>query len=135
MTLAGGLRLIVSQRLVPNTDRTRFVVATELLPGSVSLWSLIRDNKTFQIPSLQQRGKGIGIIRIDDSLYDLVKAGKTTLEIAKEYAENPEELELAVLGKKPQIGLPLQQKSLGEVSKDTMQGFLGKAGNLFRKGG
>ncbi len=139
MTLAGGLRLIVSQRLIPNADRTGLVACAELLPGSIGLWSLIRDNKTFQIPSLQQRGKGIGIIRIDDSLVDLVKAGRTTLEIAKEWAENPEELELTVLGKRPQIAPPMQPPkpaaSPGEGAKEGMAGILGKAGNLFRKGG
>jgi twitching motility protein PilT len=128
MTLAGGLRLIVSQRLIPNADRSGLVACAELLPGSIGLWSLIRDNKTFQIPSLQQRGKGIGIIRIDDSLVDLVKAGRTTLEIAKEWAESPEELELSVLGKRPQAAPPAQQKAAGD-------GIFGKAGNLFRKGG
>jgi pilus retraction protein PilT len=132
MTLAGGLRLIVSQRLIPNADKTRFVACAELLPGSISLWSLIRDNKTFQIPSLQQRGKGIGIIRIDDSLVDLVKAGKTTLEIAKEWAESPEELEIAVQGKRAPAALP---KSAGAEAKDTMAGLMNKAGSLFRKGG
>ena len=76
MTLAGGLHLIVSQRLVSATDGKSVVAAVELLPGSVALWSLIRDNKTFQIPSLQQRGKGFGIVRLDDSLYELVKAGR-----------------------------------------------------------
>ena len=137
MTLAGGLRLIVSQRLVPNSDRSGLIAAAELLPGSIGLWSLIRDNKTFQIPSLQQRGKGIGIIRFDDSLYEAVKAGRTTLEIAKEYAESADELELSVLGKRPQMAPPLQaaQKPMGEGAKDTMAGILGKAGNLFRKGG
>jgi twitching motility protein PilT len=135
MTLAGGLRLIVSQRLIPNADRSDFVVAAELLPGSVSLWSLIRDDKTFQIPSLQQRGKGIGIIRIDDSLCDLVKSGKTTLEIAKEWAENPQELELNALGKRPQMAPPMQPRPAGEGAKEAMTGLLGKAGNLFRKGG
>src|SRR5262249_37986335 len=65
MTLAGGLRLIVSQRLVPNAERTGLVAAAEILPGSISLWSLIRDNKTYQIPSLQQRGKALGIVRLD----------------------------------------------------------------------
>ena len=50
MTLAGGLHLIVGQRLVPAADGKGMVAAAELLPGSVALWSLIRDNKTFQIP-------------------------------------------------------------------------------------
>jgi twitching motility protein PilT len=137
MTLAGGLRLIVSQRLIPNATRSGLVAAAELLPGSIGLWSLIRDNKTYQILSLQQRGKGLGIIRFDDSLVDLVKSGRTTLAIAKEYAESPEELELTVLGKRPQMAPPLaaQQKPAGEAAKDAVSGILGKAGNLFRKGG
>ncbi len=134
MTLAGGLRLIVSQRLVPNADRTGLIAAAELLPGSIGLWSLIRDNKTFQIPSLQQRGKGIGIIRFDDSLVDAVKAGRTSLEIAKQYAENAEELELSVLGKRPVMAAPPGAKPVGEGAKDAVAGIFGKAGNLFRKG-
>ncbi len=81
MTLAGGLRLIVSQRLVPAIDGG-LAVAAELLPGNVPLWSLIRDGKTFQIPSLQQRGKGLGIIRLDDSLGELVKQKRITREVA-----------------------------------------------------
>jgi twitching motility protein PilT len=87
MTLAVGLRLIVSQRLVPTPDK-KVVVAAELLPGSIALGTLIRDNKTFQIPSLQQRGKALGIIRLEDSLVDLVKAGKISVESAR--AESPE---------------------------------------------
>ncbi|HEX7666408.1 MAG TPA: PilT/PilU family type 4a pilus ATPase, partial [Polyangiaceae bacterium] len=87
MTLAVGLRLIVSQRLVPTTDG-KLAVAAELLPGSIALGTLIRDNKTFQIPSLQQRGKAMGIIRLEDSLVDLVKGGRITVDTAR--AESPE---------------------------------------------
>jgi twitching motility protein PilT len=87
MTLAGGLRLIVSQRLVP-TVKGGLAAATELLPGSIALWNLIRDAKTFQIPSLQQRGKALGIIRLDDSLAALVSTGVCTLAAAKAFAES-----------------------------------------------
>jgi twitching motility protein PilT len=135
LTLAGGLRLIVSQRLLPNADRTGQVAAAELLPGSISLWSLIRDNKTYQIPSLQQRGKGLGIIRFDDSLVELVKTGRTTLEIAKEWAENPDELENTVRAlRRPQAPAAAPPKAAGEMAMDTLGGLFGKAGNLFRKG-
>lgn len=96
MTLAGGLRLIVSQRLLPMPDGSRMVAAAELLPGNIALWSLIRDNKTFQIPSLQQRGKAFGIIRLDDSLAELVRAGKTTRDAALSMAESPDELAAAL---------------------------------------
>jgi twitching motility protein PilT len=93
MTLAGGLRLIISQRLLPTSDRTQLCAAAEVLPGSTPLWSLIRENRTFQIASLQQRGKSLGIVRLDDSLAELVKANRTTFEIAREYSESPEQLE------------------------------------------
>jgi twitching motility protein PilT len=146
LTLAGGLRLIVSQRLIPNADRTGLVAAAEILPGSVSLWSLIRDNKTYQIPSLQQRGKGIGIVRFDDSLVDLVKAGRTSLEVAKQWAESAEEVEMTALGRRPAVPAQFGQQqppqqpgqqnqmSTGEVARQAFGGLLDKAGNLFRKG-
>jgi len=131
MTLAGGLHLIVSQRLVPAADGKGMVAAVELLPGSIALWSLIRDNKTFQIPSLQQRGKGFGIMRLDESLFDLVKAGRITREAALSVAELPEELEAVFSGKRPPPGAIAVQAPKPE----TPGGLLGKAGQLFGKRG
>jgi twitching motility protein PilT len=134
MTLAGGLHLVVSQRLVPRADGSGVVAAVELLPGSIALWSLIRDAKTFQIPSLQQRGKGFGIIRLDESLYDLFKAGTITKDAALAVAEYPDELEAVITGKRPAPGAqpapPPKPEGAG--------GLLGKAGQLFgggKKGG
>ncbi|PTL82942.1 type IV pilus twitching motility protein PilT [Vitiosangium sp. GDMCC 1.1324] len=127
VTLASSLRLIVSQRLLPSADGQRLVAAAELLPGSVALGNLIRDNKTYQIPSLQQRGKSLGIVRFDDSLADLVRSGKTTLEIAKGYAESPDELEAVVTGKRP--GAPPEPPAPGEGGKQ----LLSKMGNLLNR--
>jgi len=93
LTLAGGLRLIVSQRLVPGKDGSSMHAAFEVLPGSMPLSALIRDNKTFQIPSLQQRGKALGIVRLDESLARLVVEDKITLEAAKAVAESTTELD------------------------------------------
>ncbi len=89
MTLAGGLRMVVGQKLLPATGGG-MVAAAEVLPGSIPLWSLIRDNRTFQIPSLQQRGKALGIIRLDDSLQELVRTKRTTIENARAVAESPD---------------------------------------------
>jgi twitching motility protein PilT len=107
------------------------VAAVELLPGSIALWSLIRDNKTFQIPSLQQRGKGFGILRLDESLYDHVKAGRITKEAALSVAELPEELEAVFSGKRPPPGAIAAQPQKPEAAG----GLLGKAGQLFGKRG
>jgi twitching motility protein PilT len=135
MTLAGGLRLIISQRLVPSADRKRLCAAAEVLPGSTPLWSLIRENRTFQIASLQQRGKSLGIVRLDDSLAELVKSGDTTLEIAREFAESPEQLEV-LLKVRPAVPQP-ENTNDGDMANLQKRGMeLGKqvfsrAGKLF----
>ncbi|MDC0713020.1 PilT/PilU family type 4a pilus ATPase [Stigmatella sp. ncwal1] len=126
LTLASSLRLIVSQRLLPSTDGKGLVAAAEVLPGSVALGNLIRDNKTFQIPSLQQRGKSLGIIRFDDSLAELVKAGKTTLEIARGFAESPDELEAVVTGKRPGAPQPEAPAQDGQKLMNKVGSLLGR---------
>jgi len=124
MSLSSGLRMIVSQRLVPTADRKNVVVAAEVLPGSVSLGNLIRDEKTYQIPSLQQRGKSMGIIRLDDSLAELVHQGKTTLEIAREFSESPDEL--APMVKALSNPAPVAAEPAGAKKPD----LLGKMGSF-----
>jgi twitching motility protein PilT len=129
MTLAGGLHLIVSQKLIPTADGQGMAAAVELLPGSIALWSLIRDAKTYQIPSLQQRGKGFGILRLDESLADLVRAGRITLAAALLVAEAPDELEATLGGKRAPPVTPDAAK------KPEAGGLLGKAGQIFGKRG
>jgi twitching motility protein PilT len=137
MTLAGGLRLIISQRLVPSTDRKQLVAACEVLPGSTPLWALIRENRTYQIASLQQRGRSIGIIRMDDSLAELVKTGKTSMEIAREYADSQELLNTMVQGRPQAVRAdapPENQndpESLQKRGVELGKQVLSRAGKLF----
>ncbi|HXX68916.1 MAG TPA: PilT/PilU family type 4a pilus ATPase [Polyangiaceae bacterium] len=129
MTLAGGLHLIVGQRLLPSLGGGGMVAAAELLPGSIALWSLIRDAKTFQIPSLQQRGKGFGIIRLDESLAELVRGERVTRDVAISYAENPAELEETLDGRRA-AAPPIEPPKKADPGS-----LLGKAGQLFGKRG
>ena len=92
-TLAGALKIIVSQRLVPTADGTRQVAAAELITGSFPLWNLIRDDKLFQLPSLLQRGRAFGMIRIEDSLRALIDAGTITMEAALRVTSDPKALQ------------------------------------------
>ncbi|WP_053335462.1 type IV pilus twitching motility protein PilT [Plesiocystis pacifica] len=88
-TLAGALKIVVSQRLVPAADGTRMVAAAELITGNIPLWSLIRENKLYQLPSLLQRGRNYGMIRVEDSLNELLAQGVITEAMAKHYADDP----------------------------------------------
>ena len=91
-TLAGALKFVVSQRLVPRKDGHGRAVAVELLTGGMALWTLIRDDKLYQLPSLLQRGRGFGMIRIEDSLNELLAAGTISMETAQLYADDPRAL-------------------------------------------
>jgi twitching motility protein PilT len=86
-SLSTSLKMITGQRLVPSSDRTRLHVAMELLPWSVILHGVIRDGRTHQIRALQDRGRSIGVLRLEDSLADLVRSEKVTLEAAKQIAD------------------------------------------------
>ena len=91
-TLAGVLKFVVSQRLIPRKDGDGRVVAVELLTGGMALWTLIRDDKLFQLPSLLQRGRAFGMIRIEDSLNELLASGEISMEVAKQFADDPRAL-------------------------------------------
>ncbi len=96
-SLAGALRAIVAQRLVPTKDG-KITPAIELLTGVLPLAVLIRDNKLFQLPNLMQRGRSLGMIRLDESLIDLVRRGKITDETAMSYADSKKEMTNALRG-------------------------------------
>lgn len=87
-SLGAALKAIIAQRLLPNAQGTGVVAAVELLVGTLALANMIRDNKLFQLPNLMQRGKAFGMIRLDDSLSELVRAGKLAEDVALRYADN-----------------------------------------------
>jgi twitching motility protein PilT len=94
-SIAGALRAIVAQRLLP-AHGGKIAAAVELVTGVLPLAVLIRDDKLYQLPNLMQRGKAFGMIRFDDSLLELVRAGKITEETALTHASNRTELQAAL---------------------------------------
>lgn len=94
-SIAGALRAIVAQRLLPGAAGKGIHAAVEVLTGVLALSAMIREDKLFQLPNLMQRGKAFGMIRFDDSLLELVKANKVTLDTALAAAENKKELAAA----------------------------------------
>ena len=73
-TLADGLRAVVAQTLFKKSDRTGRVAALEIMIANPAVRNLIREGKTFQIPSMIQTGKKYGMQSLDDAiLYHLEK--------------------------------------------------------------
>ncbi len=86
MTLADGLRAVITQMLVPKADGTGLVLATEVMIGTLPLSNLIRHEKLHQIPSVMQTGRAVGMQSMDESLLQLAKDGKITMEVARDRA-------------------------------------------------
>jgi twitching motility protein PilT len=72
-TLADGLRAVVAQSLFKRTDRRGRIVALEIMIATPAIRNLIREGKTFQIPSTLQTGKKYGMQSLDDAIMELLK--------------------------------------------------------------
>ena len=71
--LSESLRGVVSQTLCKRRGGGR-VAALEILVVTSPVANLIREGKTFQIPSTMQTGKSFGMQMLNDALLDLVKS-------------------------------------------------------------
>lgn len=69
--LAESLQAVISQVLLPRIDRPGRVAAFELMIATPSVKALIRENKTYRIPSELQTGAKFGMFTLDSHLIDL----------------------------------------------------------------
>ena len=74
-TLADGLRAVVSQVLFKRIDIKSRCVALEICIATPAVRNLIRESKTYQIPSMMQTGKKYGMQLLDDGIMDLYRRG------------------------------------------------------------
>ena len=87
--LGESFRAVITQRLIPAADEKTMVLAAEILIGTVPMSKLIRDGKTFQIPSMMQTGKSVGMQIMDECILSLLQEGKITAQSAQKYANDP----------------------------------------------
>ncbi len=90
--LAGSLAGIFSQRLVPRISGG-LVPAYELLINNNAVANLIRERRTHEIPMVIETGMELGMIDMNRSLAELVRAGEITAENAYLHSFNPRSLE------------------------------------------
>ena len=86
--LADVLEAAIAKALLPKIGGGR-VAAYEILVATPAVRSLIRQNKSFQIPSAMQTGKRQGMQLLDDALVDLVRKKQVTLDNALAVANDP----------------------------------------------
>ena len=70
-TLADGIRAVIAQVLFRRVDKPGRCAALEILIATPAVRNLIRESKTFQIPSMIQTGKKYGMQLLDEHLLSL----------------------------------------------------------------
>jgi len=76
--LAETLKGVITQQLLIRTDGQGRVIAVEILVGTTALANMIREGKTYQIPSLIQTGRREGMQTMDQSILELLRSKQIT---------------------------------------------------------
>lgn len=76
--LAEALRGVVAQQLLSSLDDPVRVVAAEVLVGTTAVANLIREGKTYQLPSVIQTGRREGMQTMDQAILELLRARRIT---------------------------------------------------------
>ena len=90
--LASSLLGIFSQRLIPRITGG-LIPAYELLLNNNAVANLIREKRTYEIDVVIETGMESGMIDLNHSLIELVRAGEISIENAYQYSLNPKGLE------------------------------------------
>lgn len=98
-TLSESLKAVVAQNLFKRVDKKGRCAALEILIVTPAVANLIRESKTFQIPSAIQTGKKFGMQSLDDAILDLLQQGKIGADDA--YAKSIEKQRFLQFLKEP----------------------------------
>ena len=100
LVLSSTLRAIISQRLVPRSDKPGRVPAVEILIGTAAVREcIVNPEKTSGIRDLIAEGAvQYGMQTIDQSLFYFYQRGMISLETALANASNPDDFKLRVAG-------------------------------------
>ena len=80
--ISESLRGIVAQQLLKTIDGSGRAAALEIMTGTPAVRNLIREGKSYQLNSVIQTATKEGMQTLDQSLRDLLKAGRITMEEA-----------------------------------------------------
>ena len=91
--LSESLRGVICQQLLKTADGKGRVAALEIMVGTPAIGNLIREAKTFQIPSIMQTARKDGMQLMDQHLLDLVKTKTVSPEEAYRFCTDKKQFE------------------------------------------
>src|SRR5688572_24135884 len=87
--LSTVLQAVISQLLLPRSDKPGRVAAYEIMINTPSIAALIRDNKTYRINSDIQTGAKFGMVTLDGFLMEKYQAGMISREEVINKSQDP----------------------------------------------
>lgn len=133
--LSESLRGVIAQSLLPKADGSGRVAAIEVMFNTKAVANLIREGKTFQIPSAMQTGRNQGMITYETCIENLISRGLISRQVgleflgrgaeAKEAASTPNPGMPGVGGMHGNPGIPQPPQPPGSA--------LGNLANKFKK--
>jgi twitching motility protein PilT len=98
-TLSDGLRAVIAQVLFKRIDKKGRCAALEILIATPAVRNLIREAKTYQIPSMIQTGKKYGMQLLDDAI--MVMCTKRMISPEEAYSKANDKAKFRPLLKTP----------------------------------
>jgi len=92
LQLANALQGIISQDLLPAADRSRRVLAYELLIANGAARNQIRENQLHHLENTMQTGRKEGMLLMDNCLYDLYCKCQISYDTAVSRARHPDRI-------------------------------------------
>jgi twitching motility protein PilT len=92
LQLANALQGIISQDLLPAADRSRRVLAYELLVASGAVRNLVRENQLHHLENILQTSRKEGMVLMDNCLYDLYCKCQISYDTAVSRARHPDRI-------------------------------------------
>jgi len=93
MQLSATLLGVIAQRLVPTVDKTKRVLATEILLATEAARNLIRDSKMHQLHNVIETSRALGMRTMEESLAQLYRSGLITYNQAVIHANDVQSLD------------------------------------------
>ena len=92
LQLSNALQGIIAQELLPSVDRSRRVLAYELMIVNGAVRNLIRENNLHLLENCLQTGGKDGMVLMDACLYDLYSRCRISYDTALSRARNPDRI-------------------------------------------
>lgn len=87
--LSESIEAVIAQKLLPLKTGDGRIPALEVMIANSAVRNLIREEKTYQIPSIIQAGTKEGMQSLDQSLYNHVMNGFVERKLAEDVSDNP----------------------------------------------